>query len=480
MAKLTTISLGEELRSKIDKYNESNSEKIEVSKLSRWAINLFLASNGKFDAIKFDDVIKKLKNNVELCENHNDENDLRILLNDTIEDLQDFLNLLGIERKYESEEMNKMDKNSSKYWYDKGIILQSQNRMEDALDAYNKAIDIEPDNEYAWYNKGHVLEDLMEYDDALDAHIEVTRINPKNIDAWYSQAYIDLCEYENFDGAIRALNHALKINPNHVPSLDKMGVAYSELGKIEEAIASFAKIMFIDPNNDFAKYELTDLLGQISDMPDALDIYDRLLGTIPDNVDILAFKARLFYHKQQNKEQNSKTALEIYDKILKLDDKNKEARSFKENIVHNFSLHDNAENILNELLESYPNDEIILEKQALFFKRTGKFKKSLEIIDKLLEISPNHNIIKYKQSILEELPFTTKKEMALEIYDRLLNKNQDDILVLKAKARVLYDSLDERALEVYDRLLNIEPANQDLKREQTWLLHIKNNGSFRK
>ena len=480
MAKLTTISLGEELRSKIDKYNESNSEKIEVSKLSRWAINLFLASNGKFDAIKFDYVVKKLKNNVELCENHNDENDLRILLSDTIEDLQDFLNLLGIEWKYESEGMNKMDQNSSKYWYDKGIILQSQNMMEDALDAYNKAIEIEPDNEYAWYNKGHVLEDLMEYDDALDAHIEVTRINPKNIDAWYSQAGIELCEYENFGGAIRALNHVLKINPNHVPSLDKMGVAFSELGKIEEAIAYFAKIMFIDPNNDFAKYEMTGLLGQISDMPDALDVYDRLLETIPDNVDILAFKARLFYYKQQNKEQNDKKAFEIYDKILKLDDENDEARRFKENIVHNFALYKNAENVLNELLESYPNDEIILEKQAMFFNRTGKFEKSLEIIDKLLEINPNNTIIKYRQSILEELPYNTMKGMALEIYDGLLNKNPGDILVLKAKARVLYTSLDERALEVYDRLLKIEPANQDLKMEQTLLLNIKNNGCFRK
>ena len=480
MAKLTTISLGEELRSKIDKYNESNSEKIEVSKLSRWAINLFLASNGNFDAIKFDGTIKKLKTDVELCGDHNDENDLSNLLSRTIEDLQDFLNLLGIEWKYESEGVNKMNENSSKYWYDKGIILQSQNRVEDALDAYDKAIEIEPDNEYAWYNKGHVLEDLMEFDDAIDAYIEVTRINPKNIDAWYSQSCINVYEFDDFNGAIRALNHVLKINPNHVPSLHEIGLAFSELGKIEEAIASFAKVMFIDPNHHFAKFEMTDLLSQISDMPDALEVYDRLLETIPDNVDILVFKARLFYYKQQNKEQNNRKAFEIYDKILKLDDKNDEARRFKGNIIHNFTFDENAENILDELLGSYPNDEIIVEKQAMFFKRNGKFEKSLEIIDKLLKINPNNTIIKYKQSILEELPYSTMEGIALEIYDRLLNKNPDDILVLKAKARVLYDSLDERALEVYDRLLKIEPDNQDLKMEQTLLLNIKNNGSFRK
>ena len=247
MSKLTTISLTDELRSKIDKYNKSNSEKIEISKLSRWVIKLFFASEGKFNEKIFDDIVQKLKNDVEEYRENNGENESKELLKVTIENLQEFLDLLGIKYTFDNEEMSRKNRNSAKYWYDKGIILQTQNRIKEALVAYNHAIEIDPNNEYAWYNKGGVLEELMEFDDAVDAYIQVSKINPNNADAWFSQGFIDCCEYNAYLSAIEVLNKALKISPNHFPSLYYKGMALSELNRIEEAIDCYAKIIDIEP-----------------------------------------------------------------------------------------------------------------------------------------------------------------------------------------------------------------------------------------
>lgn len=329
MAKLTTISLTDELRSKIDTYNKSNSEKIEISKLSRWAIKLFFASEGKFNDKNFDDIVQKLKDDVEDYRENNGENESKQLLKATIENLQEFLDLLGVKYSFENEEMSRKNKYSTKYWYDKGIILQTKNRIEEALVAYNHAIEIDSNNEYAWYNKGEVLEELMEFDDATDAYIQVSKINPNNADAWFSQGFLDFCEYQAYSSTINVLNKALKISPDHIPSLYYKGLALLELNQIEEAIECFLKVCDLEPEHLPAKYKVEKFLDETSQMPNALEKFDNLLEAFPDNIMILSFKGLYFYHK----EQNYGKALNVYNQILTLDEKNQNASMYKENIT---------------------------------------------------------------------------------------------------------------------------------------------------
>lgn len=329
MTKLTTISLTDELRSKIDKYNKLNSEKIEISKLSRWAIKLFFASEGKFSDKKFDEMIEKLKTHVEIYQENHTENETEKLLKNTIEDLKGFLDSLGIKYIFENDGISRNNQNSAKYWYDKGITFQNKNRMEEALDAYNHAIEIEPNNEYSWYNKGEVLENLMEYDDAIEAYTKVTDINPNNADAWFSQGFLDCCEYKVYSSAINTFNQALKILPNHIPSLYYKGFALSEQNQTEEAIKCFLKAINLEPEYRIAKYDAEKLLDKICQTTHAPKTLQNLLNNFPDNVIILTFMGRHYYHTEKNYEK----ALEVYEKILKIDEINQDARMYKENII---------------------------------------------------------------------------------------------------------------------------------------------------
>lgn len=329
MSKLTTISLTDELRSKIDKYNKSNFEKIEISKLSRWAIKLFFASEGKFSDKKFDEMIEKLKTHVEIYQENHIENESEYLLKNTIKDLKDFLDSLGIKYTFENGDVSRKNQNSAKYWYDMGIVFQTQNRMEDALDAYNHAIEIDPNNEYAWYNKGEVLEELWEFDDAIEAYIKVSDINPNNADAWFSQGFIDCCENKEYSSAINSFNQALKIFPSHIPSLYYKGLALSEQNQIEEAIKCFLKASDLEPEYIIAKHGAEKLLDEICQTTHAPKTLQNLLNNFPDNVIILTFIGRYFYHTEKNYEK----ALEMYEKILKIDEINQNARMYKENII---------------------------------------------------------------------------------------------------------------------------------------------------
>jgi len=56
--------------------------------------------------------------------------------------------------------------NDAAAWYGKGLALKQIGHPEEALNCYEKAMDISPNISRAWYNKGLVLYQLKRYKEA--------------------------------------------------------------------------------------------------------------------------------------------------------------------------------------------------------------------------------------------------------------------------------------------------------------------------
>jgi len=59
---------------------------------------------------------------------------------------------------------------NSTEWNNKGVDLFIAGRFEEALQAYDKATELDPQNEYAWHNKGNTLAYMGRYEEALQAY----------------------------------------------------------------------------------------------------------------------------------------------------------------------------------------------------------------------------------------------------------------------------------------------------------------------
>jgi tetratricopeptide (TPR) repeat protein len=70
-------------------------------------------------------------------------------------------------------------------WNLKGLILNKLGRYEEAINCFDFALDINPENYYAWANKGDVLYDQGRYEEAIKCYDSATAINPT-----YAHAYI--------------------------------------------------------------------------------------------------------------------------------------------------------------------------------------------------------------------------------------------------------------------------------------------------
>jgi tetratricopeptide (TPR) repeat protein len=65
-------------------------------------------------------------------------------------------------------------------WNNKGLALYNLGKHEEAIKWYDKALEIEPNDDKAWYNKGLALDKLTKYEDARKCFDKAQQLREKN------------------------------------------------------------------------------------------------------------------------------------------------------------------------------------------------------------------------------------------------------------------------------------------------------------
>lgn len=113
---------------------------------------------------------------------------------------------------YYSEVLKKIE--SASVYLTKGNALIFLGRKDEAIVAYEKALDIKPDYAEACYNKGVALGDLGRMDEAIVAFEKSLEIKPDYADAWNNKGFV-LGDLGRKDEALVAYEKALEIKPDY-------------------------------------------------------------------------------------------------------------------------------------------------------------------------------------------------------------------------------------------------------------------------
>ncbi|MDD2756287.1 MAG: tetratricopeptide repeat protein [Methanothrix sp.] len=107
---------------------------------------------------------------------------------------------------------------SSSEWFMKGLDLYNQDKIDESLQAYNRALELDPNDYEAWNNKGIDEGLLGKYDDALVSFNNAVAINESYAEAWYNMGVIyDFKEY--YGSAVQAYKRATQLNPSYQKAL---------------------------------------------------------------------------------------------------------------------------------------------------------------------------------------------------------------------------------------------------------------------
>jgi tetratricopeptide (TPR) repeat protein len=188
-------------------------------------------------------------------------------------------------------------------WTQRGDDLYLQARYGDAVDAYNKALEIDPYYSIAWNKRGNALTRLGYYEEAIRNYDKAIELDPYYGQAWDNKGHA-LYRVGMFNESLNAYNRAIAINPNDLHAMVNKGMNLQKLGRVGEARTVYEDVVKIadkenrrNPND--AKYDSDlwsnkgDALFRLGQFSDALIAYNRSLEINPKNQDVNASRTLL-------------------------------------------------------------------------------------------------------------------------------------------------------------------------------------------
>lgn len=129
-----------------------------------------------------------------------------------------------------------------------------------AIDAYQRALSLRPASPNSWYNLARLLRRVRRYDDALVAYQHALDHHAEQPEEVHLNRAITLADNLGRPvDAERELHTALKLNPRYVPALLNLGNICEHRGDASGAIGHYSRALFIDPYNALALARLSTI-----------------------------------------------------------------------------------------------------------------------------------------------------------------------------------------------------------------------------
>ena len=335
-------------------------------------------------------------------------------------------------------------------WSKKGEDeLFNNSSFEGALQAFDKAVELDSSNATLWLHKAQVHEFMGDrgmaveaYNEALNHTDENLQENPDDADAWWNKGVVlDSLDRqteakEAREKAVQVYNQTLSNNPEDGETWFKMAEVLGSLSRNEEAIDAYEKSIEMNSSKaGIAASTISHLLAWEGRYEEALVASDMALNlTDPENVQdrllVLNIKGNILAEEAKRPEE----ALQVFDEAVKLD----------------------------------PRDRTSLMYRASVLKDLHRYNESAEAYQKAIELGANESnwITNALIGKGDALNSAGRKDEALEAYRSLLEikelevqENSEDSMAWESKGRAFFKmELYEEAIEAFDRSIEVSPG----------------------
>ena len=182
--------------------------------------------------------------------------------------------------------------NNAAVHYNNGVALQEVGHANEALQSYDNAIVFQSNHADAHHNRGNVLRSLNRSDEAIESYSKAIEIRPNYAEAYFNMG-VALQNKNSLQEALTCFEKTVQIQPQHADAYYKCGVVLHQLQRVEEAISNYQKAIHFRPIFADAYYNQGIALTDLNFISEALDSYDTAIALKPNYADAYANRGLL-------------------------------------------------------------------------------------------------------------------------------------------------------------------------------------------
>lgn len=393
-----------------------------------------------------------------------------------------------------------------------GMLYARMNNLAQAAQALKKAVDSHPSN--WWYRVQYItiLSGREQFQSAVEQTEELRKHYPYREDV-YSILTSLYKQTGDYDKAIGALNQLEKFTGiNEYLTFEKFQL-YTVLEKEKQAIDEVNKLINKYPNESRYKVLLGDIYLDQDQPKKALQLYQSVQKTEPDNPFVYVSLAN--YYNKQNEPDKAMEAILSALKNPKLPSETKMniLGQYVDRLLTNEQKIDETERLFKMLIEMYPLEEMPYVYYSVFLQNQKRNEEALAELENIININPKNDgawktalqiltqkedtiaILNFTERGIKELPEVAEFYFYRSIaqyqqgnYDAALKTNELALknLAESAPAPVLssfygqmgdiyYQKKDKvKAFENYDKALEVNPGNVYIMNNYAYYLSEEN------
>lgn len=326
---------------------------------------------------------------------------------------------------------NVLNSTNTTHLYNQGNTLYELKRYKEALSAFDKVIQLNPESAAAWNGQGKTLHELKRYKEALNAFDKAIQLSPESADAWSSRAGV-LSDLQQYQSAVDSFNRALKIQPNDPEMWNSLGDALMNLQRYPEAIASYEKAVQLKPDYYQAWSSRGGALHNLQRYEDAVTSFDKAVQFKPDYYQAWYSRGNAFVALQRYPE-----ALDSYNKAVQFKPDYYQAWYSQGNALVALQRYPEALDSFNKAVQLQPEAYKSWENRGWVLHQLQRYPEAIASYDQAIQLKRNNYQVWYNRG--NSLYNLKQYEEAIASYNRAVRYKPDDYEAWYSRGNALFN-----------------------------------------
>ena len=316
-----------------------------------------------------------------------------------------------------------------------GFLFNDVDEYEKAIFYLEKGLAIEPDDIHVLMDLSYAYEMLYNFDKAIESNNRLLDGDPYSFDSWINLGRLYSVN-KQYDKALDALDFALTIRENDLPTLKMKALTLYLNDNIEAGVQLFKDCMELAPDDESFYDSLLDAYRITEDYEAMEELIDKKEARFGSE-GILMQRVRMYIYREE-----MERAVALFEQIPYEETESMEYFMLEGELA--FGLGDmkrsEAAYLKAALIE--PDTEEVLDRLALVSVAQDKFEKAAHYLEHLLELTPDYPNAKARLAFIR-FEIGTK-----EPFNQVMERFSDD--ELRDLLQFLTDE-DLGKLKTYDR-----------------------------